>query len=237
MQTDLFKSIILQLSSMNYRGRVQLFSNNEPLLDKRIVHFAEYTWEHLPNACKVLFTNGTLLKMDMFLQLTQYLDIICIDIYYDDEIIDVMTNEMKEILKYCLANDNLQKKVMVQFINRKAIRNNRGGQSKNRQNVYQVKATCMLPYIQMIVRPDGMLSLCCNDALGQNTLGNLNVESLIEAWNNDNYRNMRSQIFQSRQNVDFCKYCDNYASINTVGNNVFSKEQLREAWNKVKSII
>lgn len=141
MHEDLFKSIILQLSSMNYRGRVQLFSNNEPLLDKRIVRFAEYTWEHLPNACKIFFTNGTLLKMDVFLQLIQYLDIICIDIYYDNEIIDAITYEMREVLRYCLANDILRKKVMVQFINRNAIRNNRGGQSKNRQNLYQVKAT------------------------------------------------------------------------------------------------
>lgn len=28
-------------------------------------------------------------------------------------------------------------------------------------------ATCMLPFMQLIVRPDGKVSRCCQDALGR----------------------------------------------------------------------
>lgn len=237
MDEKLFESIILQLASIQYKGRVSLFSNNEPLLDKRIVNFAKFTYEQLPDACKLIYTNGTLLNKDIFFRLMEYLNILCIDVYYDDNIYLELTNELIEIFKCCLMDINLQKKVMVQFINRKAIRNNRGGQSKNRHNIYQVKATCMLPYVQMIVRPDGKLSLCCNDALGRYTLGDLNKEGLIEAWNNKNYKNIRERIYDSRQNIEFCKYCDNYASSNVKGNNFFSKKQFDEAWTNVEKIL
>ena len=237
MKTKLFESIIDQLSMMNYRGRVSLFSNNEPLLDKRIVNFAEYTYEHLPEACKIIYTNGTLLNRDIFKNLVKYLDILCIDVYFDDDIRDVITNELIEVFTLCQASEHLKNTVMIQFISRQAIRNNRGGQSKNRHNVYRVKSPCMLPFIQMIVRPDGKLSLCCNDALGKNTLGDLNSETLIDAWNNHNYRDIREKIAFGRQNVDFCRYCDNYASTNIKGNDFFSKKQLDEAWYKVKEIL
>ena len=237
MKTELFESIIDQLFEMNYRGRVSLFSNNEPLLDERIMAFAEYTCEKLPEACKIIYTNGTLLKKDIFVNLIKYLDVLCIDVYYDDDICSALSHDLLEVFMYCQMNEHLKNKVMVQFICRNAIRNNRGGQSKNRHNTYQVKSTCMLPFIQMIARPDGKLSLCCNDALGRNTLGDLYNETLLEAWNNQNYKYIREKIASSRQNVDFCRYCDNYASSNNKGNNFFSEKQLDEAWDKVKEIL
>lgn len=235
MKRELFESIIQQLSEIGYRGRVGLYSNNEPLLDNRIVDFARYTWEKLPNACKIIYTNGILLKKAVFLQLLEYIDILCIDLYYDKQEDEVLTENMVEVLRYGMAHTNVQEKVMLQFINRNAIRNNRGGKSKNRKSVYQVTATCMLPYIQMIVRPDGKLSLCCNDALGENTLGDLNEDGLVKAWNRPQYHAVRERIMQGRQCVEFCKNCDNYASVNTKGNEEFSKEEMKSSWDRLKN--
>lgn len=50
MRRDLFEKIIIELQTLNYSGRIGLFSNNEPFLDKRIIDFAKYAREHLPYA-------------------------------------------------------------------------------------------------------------------------------------------------------------------------------------------
>lgn len=233
MSDSLFYSIIDQLSDMSYDGRVALFSNNEPFLDRRILQFSKYTAEKLPNACKILFTNGTLLTEEMFIKIIEYIDVFNIDIYYDNDIFQETPDELKKIFAKYINNKTIQEKMMIQFINRKAIRNNRGGISKNRTNIYMVQAPCLLPFIQMVVRPDGMTSLCCNDALGDFTLGDLNKESLIEAWNNKKYNDIRSIIASSRKYLEKCKVCDNYASSNTKGKDFFSKKAREEAWNSV----
>lgn len=237
MSSKLFYSIIDQLSAIHYQGRISLFSNNEPFIDNRICEFARYTAEKLPDACKIIFTNGTLIKESVFRQIIEYVDVFNFDLYYDNSINEEMPNEVRKIMNYCKRNEEIKKKVMIQTINRAAIRNNRGGQSKNRNRIYTVKAPCMLPFIQMIVRPSGQTSLCCNDALGKYTLADLKEEPLVKAWNNQNYMFIRQSLQDTRQNVEMCKLCDNFASTNTLGNNFFTDKQIQDAWKRIEKII
>lgn len=237
MSNELFEKIITELSEMNYDGRISLFSNNEPLIDNRIADFAEYTAKKLPAAQKILFTNGTLLNVERFEHLIKSLNLMCIDIYYDKEVVSELPKDLIQVLRLGIANPEIQEKVMVQFICRSAIRNNRGGQSKNRNFSYSVKAGCILPYIQMIIRPDGKASLCCNDALGINTLGDVSKNTLFEIWNSSEYSNIRNMIGETRQNFEFCKKCDNFASLNTCGKVLFSKNQHVVAWKQVANYI
>lgn len=61
----------------------------------------------------------------------------------------------------------------------------------------------------MVVRPDGKLSLCCNDALGQETLGDLSVQSIREAWNDSRRRTVQDLMLGGRDKLDVCRHCDN----------------------------
>ena len=237
MREDLFYGIIDQLAELQYRGRIALFSNNEPFIDDRIVEFAKYTAEKLPNACKIIFTNGTLVKENTFNEIIQYIDIFNFDIYYDYSVEKEIPDQVKNIIKNCMDKDDIKKKVMIQTIDRSAIRNNRGGQSANRHNLYMVKSPCMLPFIQMIVRPTGKTSLCCNDAIGKYTLADLEKETIIEAWNNNNYKNIRQKLRYTRQSIEICKLCDNFASTNIIGNNCFTEKQFNDAWEKIEKIL
>lgn len=237
MSDRLFYHIIDQLSDLNYQGRVSLFSNNEPFIDERLCNFAEYTAHRLPNACKIIFSNGTLVKESVFDEIISYVDVFNFDIYYDVSIKDEIPDEIRNIIIHNQNNEAIKKKVMFQTINRSAIRNNRGGQSKNRKKLYRVEAPCMLPFIQMIVRPNGETSLCCNDALGKYTLADLNKETIVEAWNNNYYQLIREKLQATRQNIDMCKLCDNFASSNTMGNNFFSEKQKLESWERLESLI
>ena len=236
MESELFYSIIDQLGLVNYQGRIALFSNNEPFLDNRMNDFIVYSKKKVTGAFIYLFTNGTLITLEEFKKTIEYLDFICIDLYFDNKD-EIASFEMKKILKYCI-DENLCEKVMVQIINRSAIRNNRGGNSKNRHAIYEPKAPCILPFTQMIVRPDGKLSLCCNDPFGNYTMGDLTKETLIEAWNNTNYHDMRLSIRKSRANVPYmCKRCDNYSTTNQNGNLIFTKKQISDSWERVNTFL
>ena len=237
MDEQLFKNIINQLRDMNYDGRIQLFSNNEPLLDKRISDFAKYARENCKNAHLSLFTNGILLDEKKFKQLIPYFDTFCIDNYYDNEV--VLPKNIREIVNICDKLPELKKKVIIQLINKKEIRNNRGGQSKNRHFTYKLKTNCKLPFKQIIVRPDGKLSLCCNDALGTNTLGDLTKETILEAWQGEKYKKIRNLLAKKgRKAVELCQYCDNFGGFgqNESKNHVFTEAQFSQKWEKIKEI-
>jgi len=102
MEYDLFTSIIKQLRDLDYSGTIRLFSNNEPLLDSRIIDFCRLTKENLPNAFLSLFTNGILLTIEKFVELTKYIDKLTIDNYHDNFI---LVKPVKDVYEYCLKNE------------------------------------------------------------------------------------------------------------------------------------
>ncbi|MBQ4403235.1 MAG: radical SAM protein [Selenomonadaceae bacterium] len=84
MTEEIFYSVIDQLRAMDYHGNINLFSNNEPLLDGRIFKFAEYAAAKLPNARRHLMTNGILLDTEKFLSLAKNLTNFEVDNYDDN---------------------------------------------------------------------------------------------------------------------------------------------------------
>ena len=237
MDENLFRNIINQLKEINYDGRLQIFSNNEPLLDKRICEFVKYAKECCPNSHMSFFTNGTLLNNDKFLELIPYCDTFCIDVYYKGE--KVLPDNIKEIVRICNEQKDLKKKVIISMINQEAIRNNRGGQSKNRMFTYKLKSSCKLPFQQVIVRPDGKLSLCCNDAMGKYTLGDLNEKTLLEVWNSDTYMKIREKLYkQGRKTIELCKYCDNFGGfgMNASKDYIFTPAEFAKSWDLIDKI-
>ena len=60
-------------------------------------------------------------------------------------------------------------------------------------------------YVQMIIRPSGEVSLCCNDAYGQITLGNVTQQTLEEVWFGEDYKRIRAAIRRGRKNVCYVR--------------------------------
>ena len=209
MSEELFYSIIGQLAELNYSGRISLFSNNEPFLDKRIIEFSRYMREHLPNAKIHMFTNGTLLTMDKFLAIIDYLDELIIDNYTQD--LHLIDNS-KNIKAYCEEHTELINKVSIVLRKPKEILTSRGGMAPNRkeQESYP-NVSCAFPFQQLIIRPTGQVSLCCNDALGKYTMGDLTKESIVDVWYGEKYKKIRAAIIDGRKNIDICKTCDTFS--------------------------
>lgn len=210
MDDKLFRHIIDQLGAMNYTGRLALHSNNEPFLDTRIIEFAKYAREHAPKAFLYLYTNGTLLTMDKFLNIMQYLDKMVIDNYSDT--LTLHPNN-KAICDYCRNHRRMNQKVEIHLRKENEVLRTRGGQSPNKQAVKTLPFSCCLPYKQLVVRPDGKLSLCCNDSLGKYTMGDLNRETLAEVWYSERYLKLRKRLRRGRRGVKLCRFCDTLADV------------------------
>ncbi|GFI15775.1 S-adenosyl-L-methionine-dependent 2-deoxy-scyllo-inosamine dehydrogenase [Lachnospiraceae bacterium] len=205
MDEKLFFKIINELGEMNYTGRLALHSNNEPLLDSRIIDFAKYAREKVPNAYIYMYTNGTLLTLDKFKIIISLLDKIIID-NYNDEL--EMHKNVQDIHNYCKQNKNIDRKVEIHLRKIHEVLSTRGGQSPNNNRRKTIKMSCILPYKQMVVRPDGKISLCCNDAYGKNTMADLNRMTLKEAWYSAQYERARKLLRSGRTQIRLCKYCD-----------------------------
>lgn len=238
MDETLFKNIIKQLTEIDYDGRLQIFSNNEPLLDKRICEFVKYAKEQCPKSHMSFFTNGTLLDKEKFDALIPYCDTFCIDIYYVGKC--VLPDNIKEIVEICYQNPELKKKVIISTIDRNAIRNNRGGQSKNRLITYKLKTSCKLPFKQLVIRPDGKVSLCCNDPSGIYTLGDLTKNTIQEVWFSETYQQIREKLVKSgRKAIKLCEYCDNFGGFgkNAGKDYVFSPQEFFNEWKNVDNLM
>lgn len=208
MSEDLFRLLIDQLKSIDYRGSICLFSNNEPLIDERILDFIDYAKMHLPHAHHHLYTNAILLDDAKFLRLIKSLDRLTID-NYDDNF-----NFTPPVQKILDSNINKDFKCDVTISLRKKHQklNTRGGSAPNRiddENKFAPPSPCSLPFTQMIIRPDGTAAKCCNDPLNEMTLGDLNNQSILEIWRGKAYQEFRKEMYYNgRRRIKGCTYCD-----------------------------
>lgn len=213
MDDRLFKKIISELKELSYSGRVALFSNNEPMLDSRIIQFSKYTRENLPYAHIHMFTNGTLLSLAQFQELIKYLDELIIDNYNQD--LHLLPN-VKEIIEYIESpiGEKYRKKLKVLLRKPNEILTSRGGDAPNRKHIIDFgKETCALPFQQMVIRPSGKVSLCCNDPYGKCSLGDVCEQKIIDIWYGKKYRDLRENIYNGRRNVEHCQRCDTFMLI------------------------
>ncbi len=205
MDENLFKKIIDELGELNYSGRLALHSNNEPFLDSRIIEFTKYAREKVPRAFLYMYTNGTLLTIDKFNEIIPYLDRIVID-NYDDDL--KLHENAKKIHEICRNNHEIDKKVEIHVRKIHEVLDTRGGQSPNNNKRKTYDMSCILPYKQMVVRPDGKTSLCCNDPYGKNTLADVNKMSLKQAWYSKRAEHIRHRLRKNRAGIGLCKFCD-----------------------------
>lgn len=208
MSKDLFQKIIDDLHEMNYGGKLALFSNNEPFMDERIIDFHKYAREKLPNARMHLYTNGTLLPLADFIEIMKYLDELIIDNYNQE--LQLIPNN-RAIKEYCEEHPELIERVTIVLRKPREILSSRGGDAPNRkEKIVYTNDKCMLPFRQMIIRPDGKVSLCCNDPLGKNTMGDLAKESLLDVWYGSKFTKVRELVAKGRQYWPHCMYCDSF---------------------------
>lgn len=205
MNNSLFVAIIDQLATLQYHGIVSLFSNNEPLLDSSIIKRLQHIREMLPDAFILLYTNGLLLTRHKLLLLLEYTDFLNINFYTET---NELTDEIRAIQAELISKKVMPEKVEIHIRNKFEHLSTRAGNAPNRTHAALLKSKCILPFSQIVVRPDGKVSLCCNDAYGQYTLGDLNQSSLVQVWRSKSFHAIRCQMLRGRQEHPACQKCD-----------------------------
>lgn len=205
MTEELFSSILRQLAALDYRGELCLYSNNESLLDDRIEAFTARARAELPRARILLSTNGTLLTPERYRALVDNVDVLYVNNYCDDF---TLTPGNVAIVALAKTRDDWWRKTHVVVRYEKELMSSRGGQAPNRGKGAAVDCGCPHPAEQLIIRPDGGVSLCCNDALGIMTLGDLSRQSVEEVWRGPAFEEMRGKILHGRDGVPLCRRCD-----------------------------
>jgi radical SAM protein with 4Fe4S-binding SPASM domain len=188
MDEKLFKKILVDLYNLDYDNQLILSLNNEPFLDKRIYSFAEMARKYLPKAFIAIWTNGTPLNVDRFKKIINNINELVIDNYNDNL---VWHPNIKKIMRY--ENDILE---------------TRAGQAKNRTYIKPLKVSCVYPFTTMNIQVDGNVSLCCNDALAKEIVGNVKKKSLEDVWFSEEYNGYRKKINISRELISICEGCD-----------------------------
>lgn len=64
-----------------------------------------------------------------------------------------------------------------------------------------------------VITWDGMVVPCCFDKDAQHRLGDLKNQSFKEIWHNQQYKNFRSELMDSRKNIDICANCSEGVSV------------------------
>lgn len=208
MEDDLFYSIIDQLRDWGYKGHLTLYGNNEPWLDTRIVEFHKYCREQLPDSFIFLSTNGLLLTVDKVKEIIPYVDQLIINNYCRDM---KLHDNVKEVYDYAKSHEEEFKDVelLIQMRYMDAVLTNRAGSAPNKTNTQKViKETCLMPYTDMFIFPDGRLGICCCDNFEVTNLADLNEVPLKDAWNSKAYQELRTAVKESRAGYPMCKYCD-----------------------------
>jgi radical SAM protein with 4Fe4S-binding SPASM domain len=82
---------------------------------------------------------------------------------------------------------------------------------KDKQGNFQVKSglsnRCWKLWHANVITWDGLVVPCCFDKDATHQLGNLKTQSFKETWNNDNYKQFRRELMNSRKNIDICANC------------------------------
>ncbi len=208
MEDELFYRIIDQLKDWGYKGHLTLYGNNEPYLDTRITEFHKYCREQLPDSFIFLSTNGLLLDIDKVKAIVPYVNQLIINNYCTDR---KLYDNIRTIYEYVKAQPDEFRDVdiLIQMRYQKAVLTNRAGSAPNKKNTRKVVTeTCLMPYTDMFIFPNGKLGICCCDNYEVSNLADLHEVGVKEAWNSDKYQKLREAIKDGRHNYPFCKYCD-----------------------------
>jgi len=205
---ELYRSIIDQLADWNYKGHLTLYGNNEPLLDTRIVELHKYARQKLPDSFIFMSTNGLILTLDKVREIQPYVNQIIINNYSNEmklhDNIQVIYDYVKEH-----PDEFSNVEIIIQMRYLQEVLTNRAGSAPNKQATEKViTQTCLLPFTDLWITPNGKVGLCCCDNLEVTDYGDLNTTPLKEIWEGKKLMAARRAIAQGRQNLPFCKHCD-----------------------------
>lgn len=124
MTEETLDKILDELSGIGYTGILQLFSNNEPLLDKDIYTRVRKAKDKVPGAYMLLMTNGILIDINKIGEMLDSLDMLVID-NYDDGL--EMIPSVQKFYGWIKEHTEYEDKVEIHMRKKNEVLTSRGG--------------------------------------------------------------------------------------------------------------
>lgn len=202
MPEKLFKNLILQLKKINYSGTIIYNQYNEPLWDKRLERFMNFTRSKLPNAFQIISSNGDYLNYDRWISLRKSGLNYAIVSQYDGKI----NKNIKELLEKLPKSE--RKALVVRKRGSFNLDSTRCGLVNLNKRVKQpLKENCFRPFSQIVVRHSGLAVLCCEDYLSKVVIGDTAKEEIMDIWNSEKFNKIRRNLINERRK-GICSKCN-----------------------------
>lgn len=214
MPDEMIDRILAELGAAGYAGRIALYNNNEPLMDRRLEDICGRVRHAVPRAKVVLFTNGLVLTPDRYRRLFEAgLDILYIN-NYDDQLRPI--RRVRDLMDWLAADPDPKlagyaRRTVLRMRLKTEVLHNRGGQAPNRRDrtIDLGNLSCWRPFSQLAVLYDGRVAVCCSDPFGTNTVGDLGIQSVAEIWRGARLEEARRALSTTgRAALEPCRGCD-----------------------------
>ena len=207
MSEECHQKIVDELAELNFSGAVKYYTNNEPLMDDRLVDFLGYLKsKKLPLKYVCIQTNGTLLTSELGAALFENgLTWLIVNDYapsgkHSQRLFDVVE---------CLRDRFPGKRIDFRQRSTHEVLFNRAGFAPNKPLKVYLRAACLFPFRQLNITANGDVGFCCWDVYVQNPLGNVNKQSLTEIWYSEQFRALRKDLLRgNRFRYELCRNCE-----------------------------
>ena len=190
LETATVHKVLDELAQYNFCGEIDFHRYNEPMIDKRLFDFIEYTNKVLPNAKISILTNGSLLNQEVLKKLEQY------KIW----LITVSSYTFKEHKRLIKLKTSIPYKVYYSHLD-------------DREDIYtrgEINSTlpCYATIRDITVNCNGDVSICCLDWRNSFTFGNAASQTLKEIFNSEAFLDVHRNLFNGKRTLGICKRCD-----------------------------
>jgi len=212
MDNNLFEKIIKELHDENFDGDLKFYTQNEPLLDRRITDFVRDAKKALPLVKRIqIDTNGLLLTEELGAKLIEAgINHLHINDYSKD--LSGNINHKKEKI------ENVAQKLIEKYPNKKIVHrprlieevlDSRAGHAPNNKLVLEkaLPLPCIYPFYQFPITSNGNVGLCCVDMIFDQPLGNVRFDTIRSIWKNKSYTRFRRDLSFGKRNKKLCAQC------------------------------
>lgn len=205
MTWECYSTIIDQLVSIGYNGRVALMLSNEPLLEERLEDMIKYAKSKSQRLFIDITTNGRLLTVELLDKLFSIgLDNININDYRGDR----DKNPEKWSSNIELVHDAYGNNPKVYF-KKRSFDEKLPNYAGNIPQEYKKEefGFCNYPFRKLTIAYNGDILLCCDDFMYDTCFGNVMKGSLIDSWNAKSYNDYRLALLDNRR-IGLCSACN-----------------------------
>jgi cyclic pyranopterin phosphate synthase len=190
MPLALFRSIVEQLGAMAFSGRLSFHLYNEPLLRPDLADLVALARASLPLGYFVLYTNGDLLTDLRYASL--------LEAGIDSFFVTRHSSKPLPVRPY----QTVRYPGEFPMSSRGALVDGVPGASS---------LPCYAAHEMLIIRHDGQVVLCHEDATSRQPMGDLNRQSVAEVWTGQEFARFRKLLGRGKRKAacGLCGQCDN----------------------------